>query len=170
MSPLSPVMPSPLKGSSAPTGNRNQVFSKGQKDRRLNSPMFFSYYHKFINSEREIRVQCNYCTKDYAFGYRTRQKHTINKHANEWTTHYEGEINTTGNHVSSTSSFKYDNYVPRRELAKFIYVKCLPFSFSDCEKHEKFVTLSLCADARFVPCTSLTRQVKKFFRCSKSYL
>lgn len=70
--------------------------------------MFIYHYHKVVNSEIEIRVQYNYCPKDYAFGmghrYGTLQNHTTNKYSNEWVAHYHCETNTKGKHVSSISS------------------------------------------------------------------
>ena len=95
------------------------------------SDIFKKYFKKIKDNIYKILAVCIYYGKQYSFSgrYGSLWKHITNKHA------YEACIDRTQTQITGYASFSplfhYTDTNNREELAKFIFVEHLSFSFGE---------------------------------------
>ena len=98
-----------------------------------------------VKIDGELKAVCKYCGQVYAFksggGYGMFYNHMRSKHADKiGIDRAQTQLRGFSGSSQGTDSplFLYNDLMHRKELAKFVCVKQLPFNFADDEFYQNF--------------------------------
>ena len=141
----------------------------------LRSDIFAHHFQKVpLEEPGNFKVFCNYCDKVYPFkvggGYGTLNKHLRTKHPSKvGITSNQTQFQRFGAPGSSTQAdggvtsplFHYNDKVARKELAKVVCAKHLPYRFANDEIFENWISNAYNPSAKRISRSTLTRDIDK---------
>ena len=134
-------------------------------NQRLNASDIFKLHFRKEKIDGTMKACCNYCNKSFfwksGLGYGSYRYHLVKNHPDK----YGGE---TQNATSANlSNFHYSDKRNREELAKYVAVDHLSFSFGEKLGFNNYCQKALNPQAKRVPRTTLTRTLKSLYRKTK---
>ncbi|KAI3474587.1 hypothetical protein Pfo_029589, partial [Paulownia fortunei] len=145
----------------------------------LKSSIFTKHFDKITLPNGEMRAKCKYCSQSYKFqsggGYGSLKRHVEKKHPVEFgidrtQTQMPSFASSGAGGGNDLSLFKYNDVRCRENLARFISVEHLSFSFANKFFFNELIQTTYNPAAKGVPRTTLTRYVKKLYNKSKKEL
>ena len=176
---------------------QTQPSSRARKPPKPRSMVFVKHFHKIpIEGEPDrYHAICNYCGISYAFpkggGYGTMTRHLSAHHPDKYTKEKEsadgvqtqlnfssgGEGGSSDGGVSQGQGssggnvlWRFNNMAYREELARFICMDHLPYSFVESLSYRNMVTRFLQPQAQHVSRQTITRDVEQLALRGKAQL